>query len=158
MRRFFIILSVVALALVTAAPVSAGNNRAGNGNSPIILDHVWVDDEAYDTIILGSLPYNEHNGHSFNTIYPVFLPELDANGDPVPAQGPVAVYAPGDPEYRGGRWVPEPAFWTQEAVDGGLVVLITNIVQLHALEDAGLIVSPGELPQLAFECPLLPDH
>lgn len=152
MRRFFVILSVVALALVTAAPVSAGNNRGGNGNSPIVADHVWVDDEAYDTIILGSLPYKDQNAHSFNALYPVFMP----NGDP--AQGPVAEYAPGDTEYRGGRWVPEPVTWTQYAVDHGKVVPITNIDQLHALEAAGLLVSAGENPAGAFLCPLLPNN
>lgn len=151
MRRILVAVSVLALALIMAAPVMASHQRGGNGNSPIVADHVWVDGETYDTIILGSLPWSEENAHSFNTIYPVFLPNSD------PAQGPVAEYAPGDTEYRGGRWVPEPAFWTQEAIDGGHFEIIESIEELHALEDAGLIVSPGEQPQLAFECPLLPN-
>lgn len=152
MKRILILLSVVALALATAAPaLAAPNNRGGGGNSPIVADHIWVDGELYDTIILGSLPYNGSNGHSFNAIYPVFYP------DGSEAQLPVAPYSPGDPEYRGGRWLPEPAFWTQEAVDGGLVVNIESVGELHALESAGLITSPGPQPQLAFECPLLPN-
>ena len=152
MKRTLTLVGVIALVLVAVAPAALANNRGGNGNSPIVADHIWVDGELYDTILLGSLPYNGNNGHSFNTIYPVFMPD-----GVTAAQLPVAPYSPGDREYRGGRWVPEPAVWTQEAVDDGLVVNIESIEELHALEHAGLIVSLGEQPQLAFECPLLPN-
>ena len=150
MRRAMVWLSVLAMALLIAAPASAANQRGANGSGPIVPDHVYVDGDAYDTIILGSLPWNEQNSGSFNDLYPVFLP----NGDP--AQGPVAEFAPGDTEYRGGRWVPEPVTWTQAAVTNGDVVLITSIAQLHELERQGLIVSAGEMPGAAFLCPLLP--
>ena len=152
MKRLIAIATVALLALALAAPAAA-NNRTGNGHGPPTFEpeHVYVGGELYDTIILGSLPYNGHNGHSFNHIYPVFGPDGPTGGE---VQLPVAPYAPGDPEYRGGRWVPVPLVWTDTAP--------VPFPELHGVDDfaahmaAGHLVSLGEQPQLAFECPLLP--
>lgn len=155
MKRLLVMATAAALVLATALPaVAAPNNRGGNGNSPIVADHIWVDGELYDTLILGSLPYSERNAGSFNHIYPVFGPSGPAGGE---VQLPVAPYAPGDVGYRGGRWVPEPVKWTQEAVDMGIVENIESVEELNTFVSDGYLVSLGEMPQGAFLCPLLPN-
>lgn len=149
MRRLLSLMIAVLAILALAVPATAANQRGGNGSSPIVPDHIWVDGRAHDTIILGSLPWSPENDHSFNDLYPVL------NVDGTAAQGPVAAYAPTDPEYRGGRWVPEPVQWTQAAVDAGAVETIESINELHALVDAGFLEELGRNTDAAFLCPVL---
>ncbi len=84
MKKFWLILLVLALSLVAAIPAFAGGN--GRGSGPVI--YVTSQGKYYDTIVLGELPPNGN----------FQLLEMD---------GPTGLqteFGPGDTGYVGGRW------------------------------------------------------
>ena len=85
-------LLTISVPLALAVP----NGPPDHIDEPGAVIYVTSQGMYYHTIVpyAGStLPYNGHNGASFQPIYP--------QPDPNPAQTP---YGPGDPGYRGGRW------------------------------------------------------
>ena len=143
MRKTIVIAIAALLAIgLIAAPASAA--RGGEKGSPIVESLINVDGVTYGTILLGALPYNNGNAHSFDTLY-VF-----PNGD----QAPVAEYAPGDKEYNGGRWLPTPVTWNVEPVDGGL----TSAAAVEAAAAAGHVTIHPPDTSGTFLCPLIPNH
>jgi hypothetical protein len=88
-----IILISIAMMFVVSGTVVAA--RGGNGNGgPNPRPVVYVESQGlfYDSIVTAdSLPYNGHNGHTFQQLIPT-------------PDGLVTAYGPKDPEYRGGRW------------------------------------------------------
>lgn len=78
-------------------------------------------------------------------------------------QRSVAVYAPGDPEYNGGRWHVMAVTFTDAGKalfdpdhDGEVNMELTNAEDLLTAAQMGYI-SITDTP-VRFECPLLPQH
>jgi len=62
---------------------------------------------------------------------------------------PVADAAPGDPGYRGGRWLVLPVTWHTTPVQ------LTSDEQILAYAGAGMLTIAGT-PVAEFECPVIP--
>jgi hypothetical protein len=93
MKLKLIILISIAMMFVVSGTVIAA--RGGNGNGgPNPRPVVYVESQGlfYDSIVTAEpLPYNGHNGHSFQKLY-------------MGPMGLTTMYGPGDREHRGGRW------------------------------------------------------
>jgi hypothetical protein len=63
----------------------------------------------------------------------------------------VAAAAPGDPGFRGGRWMVLPVTWI------GAPVQLTSGAQVLAAEQAGTLTI-ATTPAAEFECPVIPLH
>jgi hypothetical protein len=88
---FSLLLSVP---LVLAVPPPQARGPPGHIDEPEAVIYVTSQEKYYHTIVPyagGNLPWNGHNGGSFQP--------LDTSTSP--ASTP---YGPGDPGYRGGRW------------------------------------------------------
>lgn len=131
MRRFISLLAGLGLALMLAAgTVSAGG--------PPSLSF-YVDGARYRTV--GTPTDFSTTGapdSSFEVIY--------ALGDGLIN---VAQAAPGDPGFRGGRWMVLPITWNVAPTQ------LTSDEQVRAYEAAGWI-SVGSTPLREFECPVIP--
>ena len=143
MRRILTLALSAILVVAFAAPALA--TQPGDHGSPIVPAHVYVDGETFGTIVLGELPYNG-NDQSFDELYVI----MNAGGGE--AQGPIAEYAPGDPEYNGGRWITTVFEWAPEATP----TVLTSFAEVHAAEMAGDLLEVGAGP--VFLCPLIPNH
>lgn len=98
---------------------------------------IYANDDTYKTI---GTPAVLPNQGEFNDIYVL--------GDPL---ANVADAAPGDMNWRGGRWAVRPITWLTIPP-----TQFTNADQIHAAAQAGQI-SIGEVV-FRFECPLIPEH
>jgi hypothetical protein len=94
-------------------------------------DHIWVNGEIYDTIILGDI--KNPNPKSLDHLYVFF----DDMGNEVPGQRPITDVAPGIPGYNGGRWAVFPVSVTDAGwaahdpdMDGEFEIEITSFSQL----------------------------
>jgi hypothetical protein len=86
--------TLLSVPLVFASPPPQAKGPPAHIDEPEAVIYVTSQGMYYHTIVPyagGSLPYNGHNGASFQPINP----------NPNPAETP---YGPGDPGYRGGRW------------------------------------------------------
>jgi hypothetical protein len=153
-RRLSLTLLVVALSILIAVPVYALPGK------PDFNPHIYVDGEAWGTKVTAVLPPPKgNNAHSFQPLY-VFS---NAPND----QLLVATAAPGDMDYRGGRWVTFTVTWTAEGMAAhDPLPLLTRYgpasdpdsILFH--ENLGhLEVTKGSFqdgPPEYFSCPLLP--
>jgi len=139
-----------ALALITFC--QAGNAWAGKATR--VADAIWVHDELYGTVATDT---------SFRSPPPESTDIIFSFADSgLSGQRSVAQYAPGDPQYNGGRWNVMLVSFTDAGnsihdADGDGVVdfELTNAEQvLHHAEQLGhlTITEPG----VYFECPLIP--
>jgi hypothetical protein len=150
-RRISLTLLVAALVLAIVVPVYA--------QKPDFSAHIYVDGEAWGTKVTTALPAPKgNNAHSFQPLY-VFT-----NG--VPEQLLIATAAPGDRDYRGGRWETWTAMWIED-LPHSKVELVSfeerypgdfHSVEFHYDLDHIILMkgSPGPPPPDYFSCPLLP--
>lgn len=131
MRRLVSLLVGTGLLLtVAAAPVAAGG--------PPTPDAFYADGTLYRTIATPA---------SF-----VGTGAPDSSFEPIYALGPgltnVAEAAPGQPGFKGGRWIVLPVIWHVPAVQ------LTRSSEVHALLADGSIELGPEVTR--FECPIIP--
>jgi hypothetical protein len=137
------------LCLWTAGQLSFAH-AAKAGHAP---DSIWVHDSLYGTIGTDT-SFNSPPSQSTDVIF-----SFADSG--LMGQRSVAVYAPGDPEYNGGRWhVMAVAFTASGKAlfdpdnDGTVNMELTNAEDLMDAAEMGL-VTITDTP-VRFECPLLP--
>lgn len=131
MRRLVSLLAGAGLLLtVMAAPVAAGG--------PPTPDAFYAGGSLYRTIATPA---------SF-----VGTGAPDSSFEPIYALGNgltnVAEAAPGQPGFKGGRWIVLPVIWHVPATQ------LTDASQVHALLEAGSIELGPEVTR--FECPVIP--
>jgi hypothetical protein len=128
LSAFLMLVAVLALAAVPAL--------ASNGKGPVGPPGglVYAHDVAYRTV---GTPTDLPDQGDFNTIY------LMGNG-----LGNVSESAPGDMNWRGGRWEVRPITWVNIAP-----TQFTNAEQVHAAAMAGDITIGDVVKR--FECPLI---
>ena len=152
LRKIGLIVSVLALGLVSALPAYAAgpNFQAG----------IWADGEQWGTKVTTQLPAPKKNGHSFDAFY--FITPEGWTADDGPGgwlQAPVMEAAPGNPAYNGGRWK---TIRVTVVNPGGVSFPLTSeaeIMQEAAEGDLMIGAQPesdGAHPWLYFQCPLLP--
>jgi len=144
LRKIGLCLSVVVLSLLLAVPVFALPGRPDFG------PHIHADGVDWGTKVTTPLPApNGNNAHSFDKLYVV------TNG--ADGQLPVGDAAPGNPDYRGGRWKTWTATWADEVPHAIPVLMSEEDILFHAGLGHLTIVkgSPGGPPPY-FSCPLLP--
>lgn len=147
--------SLSALTWTTALTVillgQAGNALAGKAIR--VADAIWVHDTLYGTVATDT-SFRSPPPHSTDIIFSFM-------GSGLEGQRSVAEYAPGDPEYNGGRWNVMLVTFTElgKSVhdpdgDGMVNFELTNAEQVlhHAALGHLAIVEPG----VYFECPLIP--
>ena len=149
-RRLLLVLTALALSVVTALPASAASFARAD-RTPAI----WADGTLFATRGLTELPApNGHNDQSFDALY-----KFTNN----PEQAAVSEAGPGNPDFNGGRWDAYTVTWTQAGFDaypGGLPVL-RSAGEVLAEEMAGhLTITHGD-PDTGgtahyFFCPLVP--
>ena len=122
---------LIAVAALAAAPAVASNGKGPVGPPG---GKIYAHDVAYRTV---GTPANLPNHGEFNTIY--VLGGTLAN---------VSDSAPGDQDWRGGRWEVRLITWENISM-----TQFTNAEQIHAAAQAGDI-SIGEVVK-RFECPLI---
>lgn len=125
--------SVLALAATTAS-------LAGNGPPHVGL---IVDGVAYRTV--GTPTDFSGTGAPDSSFQPLYNLGSDLLS--------VTPAAPGDPGYRGGRWMVFPVTWA----DGVTPYQIGSDEELFAAQDAGLLTI-ATTPAKEFECPVIPAH
>lgn len=138
MRRSLILLVVLALGLLSAAPALAA--QGGVPGSPVVDDLIWADGELFGTIPQKALKFNGNVG-SYDHLY-LF------SGDG--AQNPLSEAAPGNRDYNGGRWIPTPVEY-----DGSRGTL-TSYEDLMDAVEAGAATIGDPQYDAAFLCPLVP--
>jgi len=118
-----------------------------------VADAIWVHDQLYGTVATDTA-FTSPPPHSTDVIFSFANSGLDG-------QRSVAQYAPGDPDYNGGRWNVMVVKFTElgkqmyDADGDGMVdVELTNAEDVLTQAELGLlsIMMPG----VYFECPLLP--
>ncbi len=124
-------LMLIAVAALAAAPAFANNGKGPVGPPG---GKIYAHDVAYRTV---GTPATLPNHGKFNTIY--VLGGTLAN---------VSESAPGDRDWRGGRWEVRPITWENIPM-----TQFTNAEQIEAAAQAGDI-SIGEVVK-RFECPLI---
>lgn len=139
------------LALAMFAQVSTAlADRAGRA-----ADAIWVHDELYGTVATDTA-FNSPPPHATDVIFSFMDSGLEG-------QRSVAEYAPGDPEYNGGRWNVMVVTFTDSGRmihdpdnDGEVNFELTNAeaVLQHAQLGHLTISEPG----VYFECPLIPKN
>ena len=125
------------------------------GRATKVADAIWVHDRLYATVATDT---------SFRTPPPqstdIIFSFMDSG---LTGQRSVAQYAPGDPQYNGGRWNVMLVTFTElgksiHDVDGDGVAdfELTNAEQVlhHAALGHLIVTEPG----VYFECPLIPQH
>ena len=88
-RKIVLILVAASLVVVTGSVMALRG-----GADPQNPGSIYVEAQGlyYDTFkTTDTLPYNGHNGHTFQKLYGTDM-------------GPTCMYGPGDPGYHGGRW------------------------------------------------------
>jgi len=132
----------------------AANAVAGKASHA--ADAIWVHDELYSTVATDT-SFGSPPPQSTDIIFSFMNSGLTG-------QRSVAQYAPGDPEYNGGRWNVMLVTFTDLGKsihdpdgDGEVNFELTNAEQvLHHAELGHLTITE---PGVYFECPLLPqDH
>ena len=118
-------------------------------------DAIWVHDTLYGTIATDTA-FKSPPDQSTDVIF-------SFAGSGLTGQRSVAVYAPGDPEYNGGRWHVMAVTFTDagKAVfdpdnDGIANMELTNAEDLMTAAEMGYLTI-ADTP-VRFECPLLPQH
>jgi hypothetical protein len=134
-------------AMMTAVISTALADRAGHAP-----DAIWVHDEIYSTIGTDTA-FKSPPPHSTDVIFSFANSGLEG-------QRSVAEYAPGDPEYNGGRWNVMAVTFTEmgleafdEDGDGVIDFEYTNAEEVLADAEMGLLTI--EEAGVYFECPLL---
>jgi hypothetical protein len=120
------------------AVASAGTASAGNG--PPHIDF-YVDGVQYATV--GTPTDLSGTGAPASSFQPIYA----LGGDLLN----VTTAAPGDPGYRGGRWMVFPVTWNVTPYQ------ITSDEQLFAAQTAGDL-TVATAPVKEFECPVIPVH
>lgn len=124
--------------------------HAGKANRS--ADAIWVHDSLYGTVATDT-SFKSPPAHSTDVIFSF------ADGG-LRGQRSVAVYAPGDTEYNGGRWNVMAVSYTPAGIalfdtddDGAVDTELTNAEDLLEAAEMGLltITETG----VYFECPLL---
>jgi hypothetical protein len=134
--------------LLFAQASTALANRA-----TVAPEAIWVHDQIYGTVATVTA-FKSPPAHSTDVIYSFAKSGLEG-------QRSVAVYAPGDPEYNGGRWDVMGVTVTEAGMafldidhDGMIDEEITNAEDVEWLEGMGLVTI--EEAGVYFECPLRP--
>jgi hypothetical protein len=132
MRRFAGLVAAlgVALALTSGTALAAASGPPHLG--------IYADGQLYRTI--GTPTDFSGTGAPVSSFEPLYA----LGGDLVN----VAEAAPGQPGFRGGRWIVLPVTWHTTPSQ------LTSSSQVHALAGAGLITI-GTVPLQEFECPLI---
>lgn len=148
-RKFSVILSVLALSLMVVLPAFADQPDSvggGLGNkAPDFSAGVYGDGQAWGTKGTTTLPApNEKNQQSYDKIF-VFT-----NG--ATGQLPVSEAAPGNPNYNGGRWSVQLATWADDVPHEIPVLTSYDEVTFH-VGLGHLSIVDGDF---YFQCPLLP--
>lgn len=147
MNRPSLIAFLGAVGLGLAAPLSALAGKATR-----VADAIWVHDTLYGTVATDTV-FKAPPPHSTDIIF-------SFAGSGLEGQRSVAVYAPGDRGYNGGRWNVMAVSYTEsgKAVfdsdkDGTTDAELTNAEDLLEAAELGYltIAEPG----IYFECPLL---
>jgi hypothetical protein len=120
-----------------------------------VVDAIWVHDTLYGTVGTDTA-FKSPPAHSTDVIF-----SFADSG--LLGQRSVAVYAPGDPEYNGGRWNVMVATFTDSGKalfdpdgDGTVNMELTNAEDLvEAVEMGYLTIAEAGV---YFECPLLPQR
>lgn len=134
MRRLLTVIAGTTLSLALTASIVAA--AAG----PPALSF-YIDGVRYRTV--GTPTDFSRTGapaHSFETIYAL-------GGDLIN----VSEAAPGQPGFRGGRWMVLPVTWNVDPVQ------LTSNEQVEAYAEAGMITI-GSTPVKEFECPVIRDN
>ena len=136
--------------IVSRTTLAVSAQAAKAGHAP---DAIWVHDSLYGTIGTDTA-FKSPPDQSTDVIF-----SFADSG--LLGQRSVAVYAPGDPEYNGGRWHVMAVTFTAsgKAVfdldnDGTVNFELTNAEDLMDAADLGYLVI-SDTP-VRFECPLLP--
>lgn len=127
-------------------------HAAKAGHAP---DAIWVHDAIYSTIGTDTA-FKSPPDQSTDIIF-------SFAGSGLTGQRSVAVYAPGDPEYNGGRWHVMAVSFTDSGKalfdsdnDGNVNMELTNAEDLMTAAEMGYITITDT--PVRFECPLLPQH
>lgn len=89
-KKILAIFVAISMLLIVGTAIAKRGGEGGRGDGPII----YVESQGlyYDSIVTAEpLPYNGHNGHTFQKLY-------------LGPMGLTTMYGYGDTEYRGGRW------------------------------------------------------
>jgi len=123
------------------------------GKATRVADAIWVHDSLYGTVATDTA-FNSPPPQSTDVIFSFMGSGLDG-------QRSVAVYAPGDPEYNGGRWnvmlvsyTAAGKAWFDPDNDGTANFELTNAEDLVQAAEMGLLTISEA--GIYFECPLLP--
>ena len=146
-RPSFIVL-LGALGLCVAAQLPALAGKASRS-----ADAIWVHDSLYGTVGTDTA-FKSPPPHSTDVIFSFM-------GSGLEGQRSVAVYAPGDPEYNGGRWHVMAVSFTDSGKalfdpdgDSEVNMELTNAQDLLDAAEMGLLTISET--NVRFECPLLP--
>lgn len=101
----------------------------------------YADGALYRTI--GTPTDFSHTGAPASSFEPIYVLGGDLTN--------VAAAAPGDPGFRGGRWMVLPVTWNVAPVQ------LTSGAQVLAYADAGMLTI-ASTPVAEFECPVIPIH
>ncbi len=141
---------------LTAALAVISLGQAGNafaGSATRAENAIWVHDELYNTVATDT-SFQSPPHQSTDIIFSF----MDSG---LTGQRSVAEYAPGDPEYDGGRWNVMLVTFTSEGMsihdadeDGAVDFELTNAEQVLQHAELGhlTITDPG----VYFECPVIP--
>ena len=151
-RRLTIMILVLAVSLMVAAPALAGPGQ------PTFEPALYAGGRAWGTKATTQLPPpNGHNNQSYDGLFAI----INSN-NPEP-QLPVGEAAPGNPAYNGGRWITYTVEWTQAGFDHhGTVPLLMSYADVMFHEGLGHLTitqgspDPVNGPPDYFQCPLLP--
>ena len=157
MKRKIILSMLLLTMLLVISPVLAGKPPEGPPGK-FKDNHIWVDGEIYDTIILGDIKGTPPR-KSTDDLYVFVLP----TGDPVGGQRPITDVAPGIKGYNGGRWAVIPVTVTPAGLlahdpDGnGIFDTLDEIESLTMLMHHADNLNHFEIasePAMYFLCPL----
>ena len=118
-----------------------------------VADAIWYNGSLYGTILLGDI--KNPNPKSLNAIY-LFMG--------VEGQHSISEAAPGDPAYKGGRWMVFPVTFTAQGLDvhdpdgdGTVNFELMSVEALFTHEGLGHLTI-GQEPIRYFICPMIPQN
>jgi hypothetical protein len=135
-------LATGALGAAMLLSVAAGAVAAGNPAGPPSLSF-YADGVRWRTV--GTPTDFTNTGAPDSSFEAIYALGQDANGDPLIN---VAEAAPGDPGFRGGRWMVLPVTWHTTPVQ------LTTAADVHDYASMGLITI-SDTPAKEFECPVI---
>ena len=150
MKKTLGIALIILTGLATAAPTFAAKGKPG------FVGSLWGDGQLWSSKFTTEIPApSDSNVQSYDMLFVII------NSNAEGGQLPVSEAAPGNPDFDGGRWFVQTAWWTQQGLEWyGTVPMITSYDQLLWEVAAGNMGyhagSPEGGPPPYFQCPLLP--